>query len=286
MSATSAPLLAARWLRPLALHAVLLAGALGMLTPFIWMVTTSLKPYAQATRFPPTWLPEPVTLANYAEAWRAVPWPRFFLNSIIATAADTLLTLVICALAAYAFARLRFPGRDALFLLYLSTMMIPGWVTLIPSYLIVKWLGWLNTYQGVVVPAVGGAFGTFMLRQFFLSIPRELEEAAFVDGAGRLWVLLRVIVPLSKPALASLAILTAMGQWNAFLWPLLVTTQQQMRPVQVGLSVFQRETLQGQVPDWPLLMAATTLVVAPMVVLFVWLQRHFVQGIVMSGLKG
>ncbi|MEX2536098.1 MAG: carbohydrate ABC transporter permease [Trueperaceae bacterium] len=263
------------------IHLLLLGGAFLSAMPFLWMITTSLKPDG-ALYQPPLLFPVHFDWQNYAEAWRAAPFPRFFLNSAIMTLGITAGQTLLSAMAGYAFARLRFPGRDALFFLVLGTMMIPFPVTLIPSFLIVANLGWLDTYQALIVPRVVSAFAIFLFRQFFLAIPRELEEAALIDGANRFVIFLRIILPLSTPVLAASATFSFLFAWNDFLWPLIVTTSTEMRTVQLGLAVFQ-----GQYGVfWTLLMAATVLVTVPAILAFLFAQRRFIEGITSSGLKG
>jgi multiple sugar transport system permease protein len=265
----------------LLIHLLLLAGAFLSAMPFLWMITTSLKPPG-ALFEPPLLIPVHFEWRNYAEAWRAAPFPRFFLNSAVMALGITLAQTVLSAMAGYAFARLRFPGRDVLFFLVLGTMMIPFPVTLIPSFLIVADLGWLDTYQALIVPRAVSAFAIFLFRQFFLTVPRELEEAALIDGANRIVIFLRIILPLSAPVLAASAIFSFLFAWNDFLWPLIVTTSTEMRTVQLGLAVFQ-----GQYGIfWTLLMAATVLVTLPAIIAFLVSQRRFIEGIASSGLKG
>lgn len=267
--------------RKLLVHLVLLVGAFISAMPFLWMVTTSLKP-AGALFDQPLLLPTHFEWQNYVEAWRAAPFPRFFLNSAIMTIGVTVCQTILSAMAGYAFARMRFPGRNLLFFFVLGTMMIPFPITIIPSFLIIADLGWLDTYQALIIPRAASAFAIFLFRQFFLSIPPELEEAALIDGSNRLTVFLRIILPLSKPVIAASAIFSFLFAWNDFLWPLIVTTSTDMRTVQLGLAVFQ-----GQYGTfWTLLMAATVLVTLPAIVAFLFAQRRFIEGITSSGLKG
>lgn len=262
-------------------HAALLCGAFVSAMPFLWMITTSLKP-AGALYEPPLLVPTHFEWQNYADAWRAAPFPRFFLNSAVMAVGITLAQTLLSAMAGYAFARLRFPGRNALFLLVLGTMMIPFPITLIPSFLIVADLGWLDTYQALIVPRAVSAFAIFLFRQFFLSVPREFEEAARIDGANHLVIFWRVILPLSTPVMAASAIFSFLFAWNDFLWPLIVTTSTEMRTVQLGLAVFQ-----GQYGTfWTLLMAAAVFVTLPAVIAFLLAQRRFIEGITSGGLKG
>jgi multiple sugar transport system permease protein len=262
---------------------LLVIGALSMVLPFIWMLLTSLKVRGEVFTMPLRWLPAVPQWQNYPKAMSMAPFPRYFLNSAIMALFITLGRLVVCSMSGYAFSRLRWPGRDTVFLIYLITMMIPSQVTLIPSYLIIYWMHWINTYYALIIPGIASAFGTFLLRQFFITLPTELEDAARIDGCNRLRVLWNVILPLSKPALSALALFTFMGAWNDFLWPLLVTQTDTMRTVQVGLSVFKD---QFYVIQWPELMAGTTLVTIPVIVVYFFAQRQFIEGIAMTGLKG
>ena len=261
---------------------LMLVGAVVILVPFFWMVSTSLKPSDEVFSATIEWLPHHWEFANYPTALSAAPFGRFLFNSSLVAIVETCGVLATSALAAYAFARLQFPGRDAIFLLCLATMMIPTQVTMIPTYIVMSWLGWLNTYFALTIPRIVAVFGTFLLRQFFMSIPIELEEAARVDGCGRLRVLVQIILPLSTPALATLAIFTFTGSWNEFFWPLIVTSSTSMRTLQLGLAFFKDQYY----VQWPLLMAATLMVSLPILIVYLALQRYFTAGIVMTGLKG
>lgn len=262
-------------------HVLLLGGAFLSAMPFLWMVTTSLKPQGVLYQ-PPLLVPTHFDWHNYVEAWKAAPFPRFFLNSAVMTAGITVAQTLFSAMAGYAFARLRFPGRNVVFLLVLGTMMIPFPITIIPSFLIVAHLGWLNSYQALIVPRAVSAFAIFLFRQFFLSIPPELEEAALIDGASRFTVFWRVVLPLSGPVIAASSIFSFLFAWNDFLWPLLVTTRTGMQTIQLGLAIFQ-----GQYGVfWTLLMAATVLATLPAILAFLLAQRRFIEGITSSGLKG
>jgi multiple sugar transport system permease protein len=275
--------LIAKWkvgLRLSVVHLLLMAGAFLSAMPFLWMLTTSLKP-EPALYQPPLLLPTHFEWENYVKAWAAAPFPRFFLNSTIMTAGIVLAQTLLSAMAGYAFARMRFPGRDVLFFLVLGTMMIPFPVTLIPSFLVVNWLGWIDTYNALIIPRAVSAFAIFLFRQYFLTIPRELEEAAWIDGAGRFTLFFRIILPLSTPVIAASAIFSFLFAWNDFLWPLLVTNSTEMRTVQVGLAMFQ-----GQYGVfWTLLTAAATIVTLPAIVAFLAAQKQFIAGITNTGLK-
>lgn len=267
--------------KPVLFHVAIYAAALATLAPFIWMVLTSLKDLGEILLYPPKWLPSKLEVDNYLNAFAAAPFGRFYLNSIFVAAAVTAGQLITCTMAAFAFARLQFRGREPLFMLFLGTMMIPGQVTMIPSFMLLYWLGWIDTYYALIVPGLASAFGTFLLRQFFLTIPRELEDAAYIDGCSRSAVLWRIILPLSKPALATLAVFTFMGVFNDFLWALIVTNSEEMRTVQLGLAVFRDR----YTTEWDKLMAASVTATIPILLVFFFAQKYFIQGITLSGLK-
>ena len=252
-----------------------------MVFPFIWMVSTSLKELKEIFRSPYSMIPANLTILNFIKVWELVPFGRFFLNSIIMSSAITLSQLITCSLAAYAFARLRFWGRDVLFYMFLSTMMIPQQVIMIPVYAILNYLGWIDTYAALIVPFTASAFGTFLLRQFFKTLPRELEDAAKLDGCGHLRFLWSIVLPLSRPALSTLGVFTFMWSWNNYIWPLVVTNRMEMRTLQLGLATFRDE---GGV-NWGYFMAATVMATAPVLAVFLAAQRQFVRGITLTGLR-
>jgi len=263
-----------------ALYAALILGSLVMVAPFFIMLGVSLWPNEAflARRFPLS----QITLNNYVEAFRVLPFGRYFLNSTIVTVTVTVLQILISSLAAFAFARLRFRGREAIFLLYLATLMIPVQVTLISNFLIIKNLGWYNTYLALIVPSLFSALSTFLLRQYYRGIPLDLDEAARMDGASSLRIWWQVIVPLSWPVMAALAIFTFQATWNDFLWPLIVTGSDEMRTIPIGLSYFV-----GQYSTaWNLLMAGSVLALLPVLVVYFLAQKTFVQGITLTGMGG
>lgn len=263
-----------------ALYVALLLGSLIMLAPFFVMLVVSLWPNEAflARRFPL----DQITLNNYAETFRVIPFGRYFLNSAIVTVSVTVLQILISSLAAFAFARLRFRGREALFLLYLATLMIPAQVILIPNFLIIKSLGWYDTYAALIVPALFSALSTFLLRQYYRGVPLDLDEAARMDGASSLRIWWQVIVPLSRPVMAALAIFTFQATWNDFLWPLVVTGSDKMRTIPIGLSYFV-----GQYSTaWSLLMAGSVLALLPVLIIYLLAQKTFVQGITLTGMGG
>jgi ABC-type glycerol-3-phosphate transport system permease component len=264
-------------------YLILLLVAVSVAVPFLWMLSTSLKNNEAVFAVPPEWLPTPPQWSNYAGVFRIVPFALFGLNSFKIASLATLGTLVSCSMAAFAFARLRFPGRGVLFAVLLSVLMVPSQVTLIPVYWVMAQLGWINTHYPLIVPAwFGNAFGIFLLRQFFLTLPQELMDAAKIDGCTPYGVYARIWLPLAKPALVTLAILSFIGTWNDFLSPLIYLNDQSMMTLPVGLASFQGL----HYSDWGPLMAGSFLACLPMIVLFVVGQRYFVRGIVLSGLKG
>ncbi len=265
----------------LLLHGLLIGSALFMIVPFLWMLTTSLKTDQQAYIFPPIWIPNPIAWENYSLILHALPFDAFFLNSFIVAICITGGQLLTCSLGAFAFARLRFPGREKLFVLYMATLMIPFQVTMIPLFILCKWLQWHDTYLAMIVPLLFSPYGTFLLRQFFLAIPRDLVDAATIDGCGYFRLYWQIVLPLSKPALATLGIFVFMFSWNNFLWPLLITNSLTMKTVPLGLSyLLGRYTIY-----WNLLMAGSTIALLPVMVVFFIGQRYFVEGITNTGLK-
>ena len=270
----------AGWLRLPAL-ALALALAFTMLVPFLYMLSTSLMDEIEVFGHPPPLLPGSPRWANYADALTALPFDRFFLVSIVSSSAVVVATLVTSATAAYAFARLEFPGRDRVFLLYLSTLMIPGIVLLIPRFLLVNAFGWVDTFRGLIVTEAVQVWGIFLLRQYFLSVPRDLEDAARIDGAGEWTVFTRVALPLARPALATVALFVFVDQWKSFLWPLIVTRSMAMRPVEVGISRFAGIYY----TNFPYQMAAAVVAILPVLVLFLFAQRYFIRGIQLTGMK-
>lgn len=266
----------------LLVYVALIAGAVAMVFPFAWMVSTSLTTDAQLFATPPRLVPDPAQPDNYARVADAFPIGRFALNSLIVAAVSTVLQIATSAMGAYAFARIRFPGRDALFLVYLATLMIPMQVLVVPLFIEMRLIGQVNTYAGLILPGIASAFGTFLLRQYMLTLPIELEEAAVIDGASRWTVFRRIVLPLCGPALATFGIFAFMASWNAFLWPLLIASDLDMMTLPVGLA-----NLRGRfVTEWNLVMAGATISVIPIVIVYLAAQRYVVRGIALSGLKG
>lgn len=266
-----------RWLAA----GVALVLGVTMVLPFLYMVSTSLMGELEALHYPPALLPQVPRFENYPGALGALPFGRFFLNSAVFAGVAALGQVLTSATAAYAFARLRFPGRDRLFLAVLSVMMIPAVVLLIPRFLIINALGGVDTYAGLISTELVSVWGIFLLRQFFQTIPREFEDAARLDGAGEWTVFRRVVLPLSKPALATLAVFAFADEWKNFLWPLIATRSLRMEVAEVGIASFHGLYY----TNWPYQMAAAVAGVVPLVVLFFLAQRYFIRGIQLTGLK-
>jgi multiple sugar transport system permease protein len=264
-------------------YGLLLTGSIVFILPFLWMVSTSLKPANEVFTYPPSFLPSSFQWQNYPQGWTTLPFTTFLKNSLIVTGANVLGNLLSCSLVAFGFARLRARGRDLLFLLVLATMMIPYEVTMVPRFILFKELGWVNSLRPLIVPAwFGWPFFIFLLRQFFMSIPHELDEAAHMDGASNLRVFWNIILPLSKPALGTVAIFAFIGNWNNFLDPLVYLRSQDLFTIALGLNLFRGEyvTVVNQ------LMAVSILALLPILVIFFFAQKIFVQGIALSGMGG
>jgi len=264
------------------LYAVLLAGLLVVVGPFLWMLLSSFKPEGEIRRVPPSWWPEHFTLGNYDRLFNQLDFPRYFGNSVLVALLVTVGNLLFCSALGYALAKLPFPGRRALFAVVLGTLMVPGMVLFVPQFVLVSNLNLVNTYAGLVLPFLAGPFGVFLMRQFLLSIPDELIEAARVDGAGELRIFWRVVLPLCRPALATLGILTFLASWNNFLWPLVVATTEDKYTLPVALALYSVGQNRLQ---FGLALAGAVVVVLPVLVVFVILQRHFLRGIATTGLK-
>jgi ABC-type glycerol-3-phosphate transport system permease component len=273
------------------IYLFLIVGAVIALFPFVWMVLTSLKTQTEVARG--MFWPEMFRWRNYLEAWSEAEWgpyldhsgrwiPGYFLNTLFIAACTVTANLITNVLAAYSFARIRFPGKNAVFFAFLATMMIPGEVTVIPNFLLVSNLGWVNSYLGLIVPWTASVFYIFLLRQFFMGIPDELYDAALMDGCGHLRFLIQIVLPLSKAALMTVILLGFIGSWNAFLWPLIVARDVALYPIQVGLRSFITEM--GN--EVQLMMAAATFVIAPVLILYFLTQKQFTEGIATTGLKG
>jgi multiple sugar transport system permease protein len=252
------------------------------LAPFLWTLSTSLKNIDEVFVFPPKLLPSTLKFSNYSSLWRELPISRWIFNSAYIVVLAILGKLILVSTAAYAFARLRWPGRDYVFYAYLSALMIPWEVTLIPGFVLMRQFGWIDTHLALIVPSIGDVFGTFLLRQFFLSLPRELEDAARIDGAGYFGVFWWIILPLSRPALAVVAVLGFMGVWNAFLWPLIMLNSTDKFTLPVGLQLLNSQ----HGTDWTVLMAGDVISLIPVVIVYLAAQKYFVQGITMTAIKG
>ncbi len=263
------------------LYILLLAGCAIMLFPFFWMITTSFKTELEAMRFPPQWIPTSWHWENYPLAWSTAPFGRYFFNSFFIAIVSTIGEVFTTILAAYAFAKMRFFGKNVLFALLLGTLMIPGEMLLIPNYVTIYRLHWFDRYEALIIPWLVSVFGIFLLRQFFRSLPDELWDSARIDGCRRFRYLWQVVVPLSKPAILTVALFKFLGSWNAFQWVLMMTNSERMRTVPVGLTNFSTEigTAYGQ------LMAASVLAITPVLILFFFTQKQFIQGVARTGIK-
>lgn len=266
----------ALWYTVCILLAIVFAG------PFVWMLSNSFKPPNEIFASPPILISQNATFDNYREVFKQAPFERYMLNSFIVATSVTLVALLLHSMAGYALARLDFPGRNLIFVGIISTLMIPFYTILIPLSLLIKELGWFNTYWALIVPAIPHAFGIFWLRQFFLGIPTDLEDAARIDGASRVKVFFRIALPLARPVLAALAVFFFLANWDSFLWPLIAANKPEMRVVQVGIQSFTSE----HGVAWHLIMAASVVAILPTLILFFTLQRFIVQSVKLSGLKG
>ncbi len=262
-------------------YMLIIIAALIMTLPLLWMVSTSLKTNQYTLRMPPKYIPEHPTFISYKTLFSLFPMMRMLVNSIVVSVFVTGGQILTSLMAGYALARIQFKGRNLLFLIFLATMMVPYQVTLIPLFISMRYLGWLNSYLGLIVPILHTAFGTFLMRQALVTIPREIEESAFIDGANHLQVFSRIIVPLAKPAIATLMVLAFMASWNSFLWPLIVANSENMMTLPVGLAA-----LHGRYETkWNMVMAGGVISLIPIVIVFLIGQRYFIQGISRSGIK-
>lgn len=275
---------AGRNLAALLLHLALGLGALVMVIPFVWMVSTSFKELAQVFVYPPEWIPNPFVWENYPKAFTAVPFAQWFVNSFVIALLVMLGQLLTCSLAGFTFARMRFPGRNLLFLIYLGTMMIPHHVTIIPIFVMMNTLGLVDTFWPLILPGLASAWGAFLFRQYFLTLPQELEDAAKIDGASFFRIYRQIFMPLAGPILATLGIFTFMGSWNDFLGPLIFLQSKEHKTLTIGLLQF-RADFQGM-GNWPVMMAGVVISVLPVLIAFVIGQKYFVRGIALTGIKG
>jgi ABC-type glycerol-3-phosphate transport system permease component len=271
-------------LRRLLVYVLILAGAVAMTIPLGWLLSSSFKDTAHIFLFPPQWIPDPWRLENYPGVFEQIPFVRFFVNTVFVTGLAMVGQIVSASLVAFGFARLRFPGRDTLFLVLLGTIMIPYHVTLIPTFVLFRGLGWLDTYAPLIIPywLGGGAFYVFLLRQFYMRLPLDLDDAARIDGAGTFGIYWRIILPQSRPALGVVAVFTFLSHWNDFFNPLIYLNTTEKYTLALGINLFRSY----QTTQWNLLMAASVMVSLPCILLYAVAQRYFIQGIVFTGMKG
>ena len=266
----------------IAVYLVLVIGLIAMIAPFLWMLSTSFKSTKAIFRFPPDWIPAQPTLAHYQKLFETLDFLTPFKNTVIVAVSITFLSLLICSMAGYAFAKFRFPGRDKLFIGLLGTLMVPGQITMIPVFLLLNKLRLLNSYPGLILPGLASAFSIFFMRQFIRTIPDELLEAARIDGASERYIFFKIVLPLCKPALATLGIFNFTGSWNSFLWPLIIASSEKMYTLPVAIA-----NLGGQYQtDYGLQMAGAVVVIVPIIIVFLFAQKYFIKGITLSGLKG
>jgi len=263
-------------------YVVIVVGAISFLFPFMWMVSTSLKTDQDVFTWPPRLVPQPVRFQNYVDAWNSAPYARFFFNSAFIALAVTLANLFFSSLAGYAFAKYQFPGKQWIFIALLCTMMIPFQVTMIPVFVILSKLHWVDTYWGLIIPFTAGAFGIFLMRQFLSTIPDDLIDAARIDGCSEFRTFLTIVLPLSKPALSALGIFVFMASWNGFIWPFIIVKSTEMKTLPLAVA----DLAEGlYVMSWPLMMAGACFVVLPAIVVFLLFQKNFVEGITLTGIK-
>lgn len=264
------------------IYVVLTGGLVLLVGPFLWMLLGSFRPDRELKQVPPAWLPQDPTLENYRNLFERLDFPTYFVNSAVVALAITLGNLVFCSMLGYALAKLDFPGKRVIFVLVLATLMVPGVVTFVPLFVLISNMGMVNTFPGLIFPFLAGPFGVFLMRQFIQSLPDELIHAARVDGAGEWRVFRSIILPLCKPALATLGILTFLTSWNNFLWPLVVAQSEEKYTLPVALAIY---AIGENRSDYGLLMAGSVVIILPVLVVFLLLQRHFVRGIAMTGIK-
>ena len=273
-----------RFLGRVAIHTILIVLAITWLVPFLWLVSSSLKVEKQLFTWPPIWIPNPVDWHNYVEAVQAIPFFVYLRNTVLIALLSSVGSMVSCPPVAYSLSRLQWPGRNALFVVTLATMMVPFQVTMIPVFLIFNKLGWINTWLPLIVPEFfGSAFFIFLLRQFFFTIPTELSDAARIDGASESLIFLRIVLPLSRPVLAVIVLFQTLWKWTDFIGPLIYLSREDLYTISLGLQQFVSRS--GQTP-WTLWLAASTLVTLPVVILFIFTQQYFIEGITFTGLKG
>lgn len=263
-------------------YVILIAGALFTLLPFIWMISSSLKTPAEIVKIPPQLFPEVPQFSNYVEAWNAAPFGRYLLNTVIITAFSTAGVLITTVLSAFAFSRLKFPGKDLVFSLFLATLMIPGEMLIVTNFITITKLGWIDTYQAMIVPWISNVFYIYLLTQFFMQVPESLYLAAKVDKCSDFKYMMKIMVPMNKSPITTVAILNIIGSWNSFMWPLLVTNSDEMRVLSNGLIRFQTEA--GS--SYQLIMAASSILVMPIIIAYLFLRKYVIEGVTQSGIKG
>lgn len=263
-------------------YVILIAGALFTLLPFIWMISSSLKTPAEIVKIPPQLFPEVPQFSNYVEAWNAAPFGRYLLNTVIITAFSTIGVLITTILSAFAFSRLKFPGKDLVFSLFLATLMIPGEMLIVTNFITITKLGWIDTYQAMIVPWISNVFYIYLLTQFFMQVPESLYLAAKVDKCSDFKYMMKIMVPMNKSPITTVAILNIIGSWNSFMWPLLVTNSDEMRVLSNGLIRFQTEA--GS--SYQLIMAASSILVMPIIIAYLFLRKYIIEGVTQSGIKG
>lgn len=263
-------------------YVILIAGALFTLLPFIWMISSSLKTPAEIVKIPPQLFPEVPQFSNYVEAWNAAPFGRYLLNTVIITAFSTIGVLITTVLSAFAFSRLKFPGKDLVFSLFLATLMIPGEMLIVTNFITITKLGWIDTYQAMIVPWISNVFYIYLLTQFFMQVPESLYLAAKVDKCSDFKYMMKIMVPMNKSPITTVAILNIIGSWNSFMWPLLVTNSDEMRVLSNGLIRFQTEA--GS--SYQLIMAASSILVMPIIIAYLFLRKYIIEGVTQSGIKG
>jgi multiple sugar transport system permease protein len=269
-------------LRKTVLYGLLFIVASISIVPILWMILSSFKYLEDMFTVPMTWLPNPWNWHSYSDAWAQRDFTRYFINSLFVSTSITVGNILFCSMAGYALAKFRFVGRRFLFLVILSTLMLPLEVTMVPLFLIIRDLSWTNTYTGLIVPFLADAFGVFLMRQYILGIPDDLIEAARIDGMSEIGIFFKIIMPLAKPATIALSIFAFREAWDMYIWPLIIITQEELRPITVGVALF----MSNYATDWNQLLAVAVIAMIPMFILFVFLQRYFVQGITFTGIKG
>ncbi|MBA9084559.1 ABC-type glycerol-3-phosphate transport system permease component [Fontibacillus solani] len=263
------------------IYLFLSAGLILNLAPLAWMLSTSFKPGSEVFRFPPKWIPDSLELANYKKVFSMIPFERYYINSILSALLITFITVLLCMMAGYAFAKMKFPGRNILFMFFLITLMIPFQATMIPLFRMVSSFGWIDTFQGLIIPQISTAFGIFLVRQFMLSMPDAILEAAQIDGCSEMRKFWHIVVPMNGSVMATLAIFTFNTAWNNLLWPLLVTNSENMRTLPVGMALFKS----SRDIDWTAIMAGSVMSLIPMIILFLLMQKQFIRGITAGAVK-